>query len=286
MNRLRLIFLFTSLAAGLQAAAPVDAAVALYRSEKFPEAAAAFRQIADDDPQNAVAHFYCGVLADKRGQIEEAVRELELATQLAPQNSEYFTELGGAYGHAAKHSGLLDSLSWARKCGAALEKAVQLNPDNLTARNGLITFYREAPPIAGGGKEKAYAQADEIRKRDLKMGSVILGQLFVADRRYTEAFEAYEDVLTAYPDDYHALYLIGRTAAETGQNLDRGEQALRRCLELPPGPGEQGRAAVQWRLGRLAERRGDIPAARAAYQASLQSHPGFQQAADSLAELK
>jgi tetratricopeptide (TPR) repeat protein len=286
MNRLRSFVLFACLVSILRAEPPLESAVALFQDKKYPEAQDAFRNISEQDPLNAAAHFYLGVLASKRGENEDAIQHLEKATQLAPNNSEYHTELGGAYGDAAKNAGLLASLTWARKCVASLLRAVELDPDNLTARNGLITFYREAPPIAGGGVEKAYIQAHEIRKRDLAMGSAILGQLYIADRKYAEAFEVYEDVLSQRPDDYQSLYLIGRTAAETGQNLERGEWALRRCLELPPGPGEQGRAAVQWRLGQLAEKRGDVSAARAAYQAALQSHPGFQQAADSLAKLK
>ncbi|HTO02919.1 MAG TPA: tetratricopeptide repeat protein [Opitutus sp.] len=286
MNRVPLFCLFLTLASLLRAETPFESAVTLFEQKRYPEAAEAFLAIASEDPQSARAHFYLGVLADKRGENDEAIRRFERAVELDPENSEYHTELGGAYGDAAKNAGALASLAFARKCAASLNRAVELNPDNLTARNGLITFYLAAPPIAGGGSDKAYAQAEEIRKRDLVTGSAILGHLYLRDRKHQEAFAVYEAVLAVEPDNYQALYLIGRAASETGENLERGQQALLRCLELPPGPGEQGRAAVQWRLGVIAEKHGDIPAARAAYKASLQSHPGFQQAADSLARLK
>lgn len=286
MNLMRLVPLLVMLASVLSAETPFESAVSLFEAKKYPDAADAFLTISEADPMNAEAHFYLGMLANKRGENREAIQRLERAVQLAPENSKYHTELAGAYGNEAQGASLLASLTWARKCVAALTKAVELDPDNLTARNGLISFYRAAPPIAGGGIDKAYAQANEIRKRDLSMGSAILGQLYFDARKYAEAFEVYEAVLAVEPDNYQALYLIGRTAAETGQNVPRGEQTLRRCLELPPGPGEQGRAAVQWRLGQLSEKRGDLNAARTAYEASLQSHPGFQQAADSLAKLK
>lgn len=286
MNRVRLICLFVSLAGLLRAETSIDSAVALFEQKRYPEAAEAFLAIANANSQNARAHFYLGVLADKRGENDEAIRRLERAVELDPENSEYHTELGGAYGDAAKDASALASLAFARKCAASLQRAVELDPDNLAARNGLITFYLAAPPIAGGGADKAYAQAEEIRKRDLVTGSAILGHLYLRERKNQEAFAVYEAVLAVQPDNYQALYLLGRAASETGENLARGEQALRRCLELPPGPGEQGRAAVQWRLGVIAEKRGDIPAARAAYTDSLRSHPGFQQAADSLARLK
>ena len=68
--------------------------------------------------------------------------------------------------------------------------------------------------------------------------------------------------------------------------MDRGEQALRRCLELTPGKGEPGHAAAQWRLGVIAEKRGDRAAARSAYEEALKLDPAFAQARESLVKLK
>src|SRR5690606_24652269 len=129
---------------------------------------------------------------------------------------------------------LLGKLGFARKCHTALQKAVELDPASIQARNGLITFYREAPPIAGGGIAKAYEHAAAIRDLDPMAGSAIIAELYLSERKYDEAFNTYEMALAVNPRSYRILYLMGRTAAETGRNLDRGEQALRRCLELPP----------------------------------------------------
>ena len=43
---------------------------------------------------------------------------------------------------------------------------------------------------------------------------------------------------------------------------------------------------MQWRLGNIAEKRGDTPAARTAYAAALKEDPNFTQARDALAKLK
>ena len=172
------------------------------------------------------------------------------------------------------------------KCQAALEKSVALNPDNLGARNGLVTYYRQAPTFLGGGLSKAYEQAAEIKKRDPIMGAAVYGQLFLAEKKYDEAFATFEDVLKVSPDNYLALYSIGRTAAQTGLRLDRGEQTLRRCLEIPPGKGDPGHAGVQWRLGNIAEKRGNPAAAREHYKAGLKDDPNFTQLTDALAKLK
>jgi len=285
MNRLSSLLLFACLAAISRAETPLESAVALYHAKNYPAASDAFAKIAAADPQNAAAHFYLGALAKKRGDNDEAVRQLEQATQLAPANSNYFLELGGAYGAAAQKAGLLAKLGWARKCGEALEKSVALDPENLAARNGLVSFYREAPSFVGGGTEKAHQQAEEIRKRDPLMGAAILGQLYLGENKIDDAFTVYEAALKTNPDNYSILYAIGRAAAQTNQHLDRGEQALKRCLGLTPAKGDPGPAAVQWRLGNIAEKRGDLTSARAAYQAALKLDPNFKSAADALAKL-
>ena len=283
---LRLLALFVCSAALLSAATPSEDAIALFKSKQYPAAREAFDKIAAAAPDNAEAHYYLGILATRRADTDEAIKQLEHATSLAPTNSDYFMDLGDAYGTAAGKAGLFSQMGLAKKCQAALERSVALNPDNLPARNGLVTYYRQAPTFVGGGMSKAYEQAAEIKKRDPIMGAAVYGQLYIADKKYDEAFAVFEKVLTTAPDNYISLYSIGRTAAQTGTRLERGEECLRRCLELKPAKNEPGYAAVQWRLGNLAEKRGDRAAAKAAYEASLKIDPAFPQALDSLAKLK
>ena len=195
-------------------------------------------------------------------------------------------DLGDAYGTAAGKAGLLSQIGLAKKCQAALEHSIALNPDNLPARNGLVTYYRQAPTFVGGGMSKAYEQAAEIKKRDPVMGAAVYGQLYLSEKKYEDAFAVFENVLQTAPDNYISLYSIGRTAAQTGLRLDRGEACLRRCLELTPGKNEPGPAAVQWRLGNIAEKRGALEAARLDYETALKVDPNFKQAAESLAKLK
>ncbi|MBS0664571.1 MAG: tetratricopeptide repeat protein [Verrucomicrobia bacterium] len=285
-SRYRLALFLGLLGSALQAAPNFDQALSLFQAKRYPEARAAFKDIATTEAQNAEARYYLGVLAGRRGDNSEAIRRLEEATALNPRNSKYFLELGGAYGDAAAKAGLFAKLEFAHKCQHALETAVQLDPDSLEARNGLVSFYRSAPPFAGGGMSKAYEQAEEIRKRDALMGASVLGQLYLSEKKIDQAFALYEETIKSHPDSYTLLYAIGRAAAQTGQHLDRGEQVLRRCLELTPGKNDPGYAPVHWRLGNIAERRGQVAVARAAYEAALKADPGFHQAREALAKLK
>ncbi len=282
---LRYVLLFASLSLFAHAETGHGAVRALDDPSNHAAARDRLQRMVAAEPQNAEAHYLLGIAYENLGRADDAIRQLELATRLQPANSDYMLELGGAYGLAAQKAGVLSKYGWAKKCQAALEKAVELDPNNLSARNGLFSYYREAPAFMGGGSAKAHAQAEEIRKRNPVAGAVVLGQLYLDDRKTDEAFALYETTLKSAPDNYGLLYGIGRTAAQTGQHLDRGEQCLRRCLELKPGPDDPPLAAVRWRLGNIAEKRGDRSSARSAYEAALKLDPNFQPAARSLAAL-
>jgi cytochrome c-type biogenesis protein CcmH/NrfG len=62
--------------------------------------------------------------------------------------------------------------------------------------------------------------------------------------------------------------------------------ALRAYLDHTPLPNEPTKAATHWRLGMLAERRGDGPGARRAYETAVSLDPNLRQAKAALARLK
>jgi Putative Zn-dependent protease, contains TPR repeats len=276
------LFLFF---ATLAPAASLDLAREHYEAKRYDDARAAFTELASASPPNPELHYHLGLVAMKTGDTDEAIRCFELATQLAPENSDYHMELGGAYGAKAEKVGLLSKMTWAKKCQAALEKSVALNPDNLTARNGLVSYYRTAPTFVGGGLPKAYEQAEEIRRRDLVMGTAILAQLYIREKKFDAAIATLADATQSHPENYHLHYLIGRTAADSGTHLDAGQEALRRCLELTPGPHDPSHAHAHWRLGLIAQKRGDTPAARAAFEKSLSLDPTLPEPRTALASL-
>jgi tetratricopeptide (TPR) repeat protein len=180
---------------------------------------------------------------------------------------------------------MLSKMGLGKKCLAAYEKAVALDPTNLNARSSLMTVYQQAPGMMGGGGDKALVQAAAIKQLDETRGRVAYAMFYIGEKKYAEALTELEEALKSAPDHYAALYQFGRLAALTGERIDRGMEALKKCLTLPPTPGFPGHEAAQWRLGNLWEKKGDKQAARAAYQAALAINSGFQQAIDALKKL-
>ncbi len=287
MNFLRAILAAAVLATHASAAldpAVFSAAVELYQQRK-PEAQAAFAQLAAANPGNADVQFYLGRLALQQNDHEAAVNHLEKAVALSPGDSRMHHRLGDAYGLSAQKAGLFSKMSLAGKCRTAYEKAVALDPKNIDARLALLAFYQQAPGTAGGGIDKAHAQAQEIKQLDAGRGRQAVAGLYIAERKYPEAFAEFDAVLKEKPDDYAALYQVGRLAAVSGQQLDRGLATLRQCLSAPPPENQPGHAAVHWRLGNILEKQNDKAAARAAYEAALKVDPKFPQAIEALNKL-
>ena len=303
-------------------AAPPTLAAAreLFTARRDAEAQSAFEQLLAANPANHEAIYHLGRLAKRRGEWKAVTDYYERCTQLAPTNALYWADLGEAYGKLAARAGIFQQLSLARKCRTALEKAVDLAPDDFEYRHGLIEFYEKAPALVGGGHDKALAQAAAIAQRDPFAGALLTGNLqahaknwpeaetafcaaatlqpeateplaclgvvYAEQSRYADAFAQFDKLLARHPDDSAALFQLGRYAAISGQRLADGSATLRRYLAQPnravtlPPPQH-----AYYRLGQILARQGDPAAARTAFETALQLDPKFKDAAAELGKL-
>lgn len=260
-------------------------AKALYHARKTEEARQAFEALANTEPQNAEVHFYLGLVAFRVDDPKAAAAHLERAVELAPESAEYWRRLGDAYGTQAQRASVFSKVGLAKKCLSAYETAVAANPAHVSARWSLMEFYKQAPGFFGGGMDKARAQADAMTELDPGVGRWAHAQLLLKEEKGADALALYADVLTTEPPDYAALYQLGRLAEWTGRDLERGKQALAKCLTLEPKAWSGPHKEVHLALGRIHEALNDKDAARAAYQAALALDPEYRPALEALAKL-
>ncbi len=273
-------------AAGPAGHAALDAAIKLFEGKRYPDAQVALERIVAAEPGNARACYHLGRTLELRADaaaLPEAVKWLQQAAQLEPQNSTYLGRYGGASLLFAERT---NSLFAARRGRDAMEQAIRLNPADLEAREGLFQFYQRTPwPLGSSAKAADHLQA--IRQRDPTRAGVIAILSRRQARDYAGAFRLCEQALAGRPDDYNALYQLGGTALESGEQLGRGVAAFEQCLTLePPTPASPSPSVVWQRLGAIHEKRGHPDAARAAYAAALRLDSGNREAAAARAILK
>jgi tetratricopeptide (TPR) repeat protein len=308
--------LFLQAEAAAQDAA-TERGAALFRERRYDEARRVLSPLAATD---AYASYWLGRVAAAEKKVDEAEGHLERAVKLRGDVSEFHLWLGRVYGQKAQDASKLRQPGLAKKTKASWERAVALDAENLDARADLVSFYLMAPSILGGSESKAAEQAEEIRKRNPYRGaleavrvaedrkdtakaerelralaaaypdsaapSMRLVVMLSGQQRYDDAFAVVDGMLVRRPRDPSATYQLGRLAALSGRRLDEGEAALRRYLTLEPGPTMPTHAGAQLRLGQILEKRGNIPGARTAYEASLSLDAKQEEARKGLERLR
>jgi tetratricopeptide (TPR) repeat protein len=177
----------------LTALADVDDARLALNQGRLDEAATQLRAQLKESPHDATAHqllcrvFYAEELADRSiGECEAAVANSKTDSSMASENEMW---LGRAYGMKASHTNPISAFRIAKKVVAAFERAVALDPKNISALSDLGEYYVGAPSIVGGGLDKADALAIRVMPISATKGHRMLAM--IAEKRGdTEAAEA------------------------------------------------------------------------------------------------
>ena len=164
----------------------------------------------------------------------------------------------------------------------SLDKALQLDPENIQVRLDLVRWYVTAPRMIGGGVDDARAEAAEIARRDAALGHFARGYIAYREEQYgparrelTEArklgsgetktlatrwlgwlsqeTQQWETAFAMF-EELGDGYEIGRTAAFCSCELERGRVALQKVSPK--------NANVHYQLALVHEKLGDVRAAK------------------------
>ncbi len=250
------------------------------------------------------------VQALRANNTDAAVASADKAVASLPSHAEAWHIAAGAYGRMAQSASIFSKLSWAKKCLGAYQKAVELEPTRYAAQLDLMHYYLAAPSIAGGGRDKADAQAARLATLEVSWGHVARAALARADKdyeryeaemkaaiaanpdemlhrisyaldlsrveRWTDAFAVLDAAIEKSPDDLRLSYQLGRLAAVSGQQLQRGLAALDRVQAATVKPQDFSEGGLYWRRGQVREKLGQRGEALADYQRALQIDPALK----------
>jgi tetratricopeptide (TPR) repeat protein len=298
--------------------------VMLFERGEYAAAKAAL-STAGGEGGNATAVYYLGRIAVIEDRPDEGVRLFERAIKSDGRVADYHAWLGIALGLQARDAGRFRQAMLASRAKGAFERAVQLDPRNVAAREGLVQFYSIAPGIAGGSMRRAREQAAEIAKvspmrghvasgmilerekdfagaereylaaasaaRDSAAPLMALGALYQRMEQWDRAFGAYERALALsgieYPEQLSAYYQFGRVGALSGLRLDDAERSLKRWMERAPAGSSPRRVArTHARLGMVYARQGRTDLAQAEFETALRLNPKDADAKEGLSKLR
>lgn len=316
---LRALALALAATAQTHAQSPLDDGRALFDRKQYPAARARFEAAATAAPRDPWPHYWWGRALFAEDKPGPAAQQFEAAIARDDTKAEFHVWAGNAYGVEAQRANVFRQPMLARRVKAAYERAVALDPRQVDARFGLVQFYLLAPGVMGGSVPKAREQATALLAVQPVQGRIALARIaakdkdwagverelttllreqpdsaravaalanFYADRdRTDDAFRTYDQWLARHPNDLTGLYGVGRTAAVSGRQLERGLAALQQALALPASGEETApvnRAAMQYRLGMIHEKAGRKPEAKTAYAEAVKLSPDYADARTAL----
>jgi tetratricopeptide (TPR) repeat protein len=298
---------------------PLRMGIEYLEAQRYGEAIGLFRSIAEKEKDNHEAHFYLGKAYFLEEHFPTSIEWLEKAVLLQPRNSQYHYWLARANEAQFQKAGLLSKMKYGKRFRDEIQRAVQLDGNNLDARFWLMVFYLTSPRSFGGDIARGLEQADAIKRTDLAYGyhayitaylkgkrfdlvenellrriesfpdridyKLDLSWFYLDQKDYPRAIQNSRLIAENHPDADMALFQIGRAAAESDTQRDLGKRCLSRYIGDKP-PAE--RPHLEWAhfyLGRVLALEGDADGARGEYSSALRIVPGFQPAAQGLKKL-
>jgi tetratricopeptide (TPR) repeat protein len=297
----------------------LESAQQQFVSGDYGAAIATLRSLVSQNPLSAEGFYWLGRCYYEIRDVNQAISQAEKAVALEPRNSIYQQWLGRAYAAKADRD---NSFFTARKVKKHFERAVALDPTNVSARRDLEEFCMGAPWIVGGNDDEAKRQVEAIAKLDPIAGHLARaayyeqasGRYDLADQEYKAILEAkpadpdpYFDAVVFYqhrdqpaemnaildvaaevsPNDPRLSFYRAEAMIMTGTSLDRAEIYIKSFLASAPDrsdwPSHAG--AREW-LGRLYEMQGRTLEAAEQYRASLHLEPGRKSARARLERLE
>lgn len=288
-------------------------------SENPGEAEKALLKVVSDKEKEAMASLLLCRLYTNQNDYKKALPYGEQASKLLPDNSDaqYYYAVAirqkmtnntmFAMGNTGKYKKLLD-------------RAIELDKENIPAYEEQFGFFMNAPSIAGGSKEKAESLANELLEINREKGLAMLyrvyqnkkiydKQLATADElltmapdnrqylffkgyalqnasKHQEAVEFFENAYKKDPNDLAALYQMARSRILGEFDLDRAVSILDEYIEKADERSQPSAAAAHWRAGNAYEKMNKLPEARKRYEASLELDPRFPESKQALKKLK
>jgi len=187
-----------------------------------------FKEAAKFDYTSYAIHLRIGADYARLGKLEEAIEELNLASQLNPE------DLQPHYLLALIYSSRQDFTKAAEEYESILKHYSALDPENTQVYKYLAQLYYSQNKI-----DKAIDQYQKILTIEPKNAEVmyLLGSLFLEANDRAQAVDVFKEAIRVDPEHEGSLNSLGYVYAEDGVNLEEALDLVKRALTISPDNG-------------------------------------------------
>ncbi|MBO6793630.1 MAG: tetratricopeptide repeat protein [Balneolaceae bacterium] len=246
-----------------------DAGVQLFERGELDKAEDVFQSLKKSQPKNPQVYFYLGRIEFNKDEYKDAGKWFEEAADLDEDNSLYWMWMGHSFGRQAQNASVLRQAGLARNSRKNYEKAIELDPNNVEARESAMEFYLQAPGFLGGGRDKAELQASTIEKLDTEAGIKAWGRIYTyydetqfAEVHYKTAIENHPEIMVSYFELFNFYF--------NEQEFEKAADLAIQQLQV-----NDTTAAIYNNLGNAQQRYGLYDQALENYQKALEIDPDF-----------
>ncbi|HYY95125.1 MAG TPA: tetratricopeptide repeat protein, partial [Pyrinomonadaceae bacterium] len=189
-------------------------------ASRLDDAAAEFRVELDSNPEEFFANYYLGVVYVIQRKWDEAIRLLEKATRIEPNNPDPYFHLGQAYQAVERHQQAIE----------VLRKSIALNPE-LSHNDYQVTtaHYRLGQSLVKTGRK-------EEGEKELQQAAELKAKSFSRDKEKAEAYLNASDLHdrnSKFPEMVSAEGVVADVAApdeKAAKDLKAGEDYYSRVV--------------------------------------------------------
>lgn len=206
--------------------------------------------------------------------LDEAEELIDAAVEQAPNHAGAHYVRGMIMGNQASNS-LLSAISYAGKSLDSFKKAVELAPEDVAYRQGLASFYLQAPGIAGGDPELALEQIEALEKLDSK-AALETRLNYLAAKEDEQGYGQQMQQAIAEYGDLPDFYFQAGMALQREENFSGAMEYFRQAVAKTPSNDESRLAWFNalYQIGRTAViSQENVPEGIAALQRFLNETP-------------
>jgi tetratricopeptide (TPR) repeat protein len=214
--------------------------------QRWSEAFSAYTEVLKHDPTNAAAHYRLGLVNERLGATDAALKSYQEALRLNPNMSEARTALEGYYlnqGVALRRGGQSDEAI------RAFQQALSFNPASASVHFELGQEFEQRNQLDEALKE--YQEAVRL-DQDKSAPHANLAAIYSRQGQYEQAAREFQEVLRLNPNDPAGHYGLGVAYSELGQR-DQAIASLKQAVRFYLLAGHRDKAQPAYVLQKKLE---------------------------------